>query len=77
MYCFVDTIGPTDVGLKGENQEDDRGHGLFGNVFSRVDRWAQPITYIDVHDGDYFTVSCTSPALTLKHCYLLVCYSMW
>lgn len=53
---MVDTITSTDVGLK-ENEEDDRGHGLFGfNVFSRANRWAQPITYIDVHECDGFTV---------------------
>lgn len=57
LSSLLDTIGPIDVGLKGENQEDDRGHGLFGlNVLTRVDRWAQPITYIDVHECDYFTM---------------------
>lgn len=54
---FADTIGPEDVGLKDESQEDERGHGLFGiNVFNRVDRWAQPITYVDIHEGERFTV---------------------
>lgn len=56
IYFVADTITSTDVGLK-ENEEDDRGHGLFGfNVFSRANRWAQPITYIDVHECDGFTV---------------------
>lgn len=49
---------PADVGLKEENQSDDRGHGLFGLPrFNRVGRWAQPITYVDVHECDSFTVS--------------------
>lgn len=54
---IVDTIGPADVGLKDENQEDDRGHGLLGlNLFNRVDRWTQPITYVGIHEGESFTV---------------------
>lgn len=56
-YCSADTIGPADVGLKVENREDDRGHGFFGlNRFNRVDRWAQPITYVDLHECDSFTM---------------------
>lgn len=56
VSSLLDTITSTDVGLK-EYDEDDRGHGLFGfNVFSRANRWAQPITYIDVHECDGFTM---------------------
>lgn len=57
LLLFVDTIGPADVGLKEVNREDDRGHGMLGlNLFNRVDRWVQPITYVDIHEGDTFTV---------------------
>ena len=56
-YCIADTICPADVGLNEENLEDDRGHGFFGLQFNRVGRWAQPITYVDIHDGNNFTVS--------------------
>ncbi|KAM7475414.1 hypothetical protein LguiB_022657 [Lonicera macranthoides] len=57
LSSVLDTIGPDDVGLKEENLEDDRGHGLFGvNLFNRVDRWAQPITYVDIHESDSFTM---------------------
>ncbi|XP_027168149.1 plant cysteine oxidase 3 [Coffea eugenioides] len=57
LCSLLDTIGPADVGLRDENQEDDRGHGLLGlNLFNRVDRWAQPITYVDIHEGDSFTM---------------------
>lgn len=56
-FFFPDTIGPKEVGLKDESLEDERGHGLFGlNVFNRVDRWAQPITYVDIHEDQNFTV---------------------
>nr|GMC71873.1 plant cysteine oxidase 3 [Ipomoea batatas] len=58
LSSLLDTIGPEDVGLKDESQEDERGHGLFGiNVFNRVDRWAQPITYVDIYEGQSFTVT--------------------
>ncbi|KAL3374776.1 hypothetical protein AABB24_006331 [Solanum stoloniferum] len=57
LYSLLDTIGPEDVGLKDGSLEDERGHGLFGlNVFNRVDRWAQPITYVDIHEGQNFTM---------------------
>ncbi|KAF9624775.1 hypothetical protein IFM89_013856 [Coptis chinensis] len=51
--CFLlNTIGPADVGLKANNLDDDRGHGFFGfNQFNRMARWAQPITYLDIHDS--------------------------
>ena len=54
---FADTIGPADVGLSDASKEDDRGHGPFG-IFSynRVDRWSQPLTYVDIHEGKNFTV---------------------
>lgn len=54
---FADAIGPADVGLSDASKEDDRGHGPFGIFsFNRVDRWAQPLTYVDIHEGKYFTV---------------------
>ncbi|KAM3380893.1 plant cysteine oxidase 3 isoform X1 [Capsicum galapagoense] len=57
LYSLLDTIGPKDVGLKDESLEDDRGHGLFGfSALNRVDRWAQPITYVDIHEGQHFTM---------------------
>nr|GMC60231.1 plant cysteine oxidase 3 [Ipomoea batatas] len=57
LSSLLDTIGLEDVGLKDESQEDERGHGLFGiNVFNRVDRWAQPITYVDIYEGQSFTM---------------------
>lgn len=56
LCSVLDTIGPSDVGLK-EQKQDDRGHGAFGlNMFNRVDRWAQPITYVDVHENNNFTM---------------------
>lgn len=68
---MADTITSTDVGLK-EDEEDDRGHGLFGfNVFSRANRWAQPITYIDVHECDGYTV-CYIISFTLILIYVIV-----
>lgn len=68
---MADTITSTDVGLK-ENEEDDRGHGLFGfNVLSRANRWAQPITYMDVHECDGFTV-CYIISFTLILIYVIV-----
>lgn len=57
LCSLLDKIGPADVGLKEENLEDDRGHGLLGlNSFSRTDRWAQPITYVGIHESDSFTM---------------------
>lgn len=58
MYCSTaDTVGPTDVGLKEESSDDDRGHGIFGlGRLSGVARWAQPITYIDIYESENFTV---------------------
>ncbi|XP_058227196.1 plant cysteine oxidase 3 isoform X1 [Rhododendron vialii] len=57
LCSLLDTIRPADIGLKEEDQGDDRGHGLFGLPrFNRVGRWAQPITYVDVHECDSFTI---------------------
>ncbi|KAK3040905.1 hypothetical protein RJ639_027900, partial [Escallonia herrerae] len=54
---LADTFGPANVGLKKENQEDDRGYGPFGlSLLNRVDRWAQPITYVDMHECESFTM---------------------
>jgi plant cysteine oxidase len=58
QYCFADTIGPADVGLKEEQLKDDRGHGFsMPNILNRVDRWAQPITYVGLNESESFTVS--------------------
>ncbi|KAL5987523.1 hypothetical protein ACLOJK_035271 [Asimina triloba] len=35
LCSLLDTIDPTDVGLKEGNAEDDRGHGFFGQGFFR------------------------------------------
>ncbi|CAI9113430.1 OLC1v1014033C1 [Oldenlandia corymbosa var. corymbosa] len=57
LCAVLDKIAPADIGLGDQNQEDDRGHGLLGlNVFSRVNRWAQPITYVDIYEGNDFTM---------------------
>ncbi|TYK28379.1 plant cysteine oxidase 3 isoform X2 [Cucumis melo var. makuwa] len=51
------TVGAGDVGLKEENVDDDRGHGLFGlSQLNRIARWAQPITYIDICECENFTI---------------------
>jgi len=63
---LADTVQPADVGLKEETADDDRGHGFFGaNVLNRVARWAQPITYLDIHECDSFTVSFTTLVCTI------------
>ncbi|KAL3655289.1 hypothetical protein CASFOL_001075 [Castilleja foliolosa] len=57
LSSLLDTIGPADVGLSDASKEDNRGHGPFGIVsFNRVDRWAQPLTYVDIHEGESFTM---------------------
>lgn len=51
-------MGPADVGLKEENPDEDRGHGLSGfDQLNRVARLAQPITYLDIFESESFTVS--------------------
>ncbi|XP_028753726.1 plant cysteine oxidase 3-like isoform X1 [Neltuma alba] len=57
LSSVLDTVQPADVGLKEETSDDDRGHGFFGiTQLNRVARWAQPITYVDIHEGDSFTM---------------------
>ncbi|XP_057439117.1 plant cysteine oxidase 3 isoform X1 [Lotus japonicus] len=57
LSSILDTVQPTDVGLRVETADDDRGHGFFGvNQLNRVARWAQPITYVDIHECDSFTM---------------------
>ncbi|CAO2826798.1 unnamed protein product [Amaranthus hypochondriacus] len=57
LSSLLDTVTPADVGLQEENVDDDRGYGLsMLNPFNRAPRWAQPITYMDIHDGDSFTM---------------------
>lgn len=57
LCSLLDTIGPADVGLDDGNKENDRGHGPLGiKLFNRVSRWAQPITYVDMHEGENFTM---------------------
>lgn len=54
----ADSVSPADVGLEEEAQDDDRGYGVSGvSRFYRVGRWAQPITFLDIHECDTFTVS--------------------
>lgn len=74
-FFFPDTIGPKEVGLKDESLEDERGHGLFGlSVFNRVDRWAQPITYVDIHEDQNFTVRyCAYLASCMCICQMHLC----
>nr|VDD05295.1 unnamed protein product [Brassica oleracea] len=46
---YADSVSPGDIGLEGEAQDDeDRGYGEDG---------AQPITFLDIHECDTFTVS--------------------
>ncbi|KAJ1428132.1 RmlC-like cupin domain superfamily [Sesbania bispinosa] len=57
LSSILDTVQAADVGLKEETADDDRGHGVFGvNLLNRVGRWAQPITYVDIHECDSFTM---------------------
>jgi hypothetical protein len=57
LCSLLDTFGPADVGLKEEQSDDDRGHGIFGlSQLNRVARWAQPITYLNIYECDSFTM---------------------
>ncbi|KAG2664419.1 hypothetical protein I3843_16G077900 [Carya illinoinensis] len=57
LSSLLDTIGPADLGLKEEQSDDDRGHGIFGlSQLNRVARWAQPITYLDIYECNDFTM---------------------
>ncbi|XP_010261985.1 PREDICTED: plant cysteine oxidase 3 [Nelumbo nucifera] len=57
LSSLLDKIGPSDAGLKEDNTEDDRGHGVFGlNHYDRAVRWTQPITYLDIYQSDSFTM---------------------
>lgn len=57
LSSLLDAIGPADVGLTEEQQEDDRGHGFsMPNTLDRVDRWAQPITYVELNESESFTM---------------------
>ncbi|XP_074317108.1 plant cysteine oxidase 3 [Silene latifolia] len=57
LSSLLDTISPKNVGLREDNVDDDRGYGLSAlNPFNRVARWAQPITYLDIHECDSFTM---------------------
>ncbi|CAN6802559.1 unnamed protein product [Brassica oleracea] len=49
---YADSLSPGDVGLEGEAQDDeDRGYGVFGvSPVTRVGRWAQSITFLDIHE---------------------------
>ncbi|KAF6169076.1 hypothetical protein GIB67_038573 [Kingdonia uniflora] len=61
ICSVLDSIGPKDVGLKEDTLDDDRGHGFFGlNQLNRAARWAQPMTFLDIHECDSFTVMPTS-----------------
>lgn len=56
---YADSVSPGDVGIEEEAQDDgDRGYGVSGvSRVNRVGRWAQPITFLDIHECDTFTVS--------------------
>ncbi|XP_071702806.1 plant cysteine oxidase 3 [Rutidosis leptorrhynchoides] len=57
LSSLLDILGPADVGLTEEQQEDDRGHGFStANTLNRVDRWAQPITYVGLNESESFTM---------------------
>ncbi|KAJ0105670.1 hypothetical protein Patl1_19012 [Pistacia atlantica] len=57
VCSLLDTVGPADVGLKEESQDDDRGLGIFGLTgLNRAARWAQPLTYLDIYECDSFTM---------------------
>ncbi|KAK2663517.1 hypothetical protein Ddye_002091 [Dipteronia dyeriana] len=57
LCSLLDSVSPSDVGLKEESPDDDRGLGIFGlNGLNRVARWAQPITYLDIYECDGFTM---------------------
>lgn len=57
LCSLLETFGPADVGLKEEQSDDDRGHGIFGlSQLNRVARWAQPITYLNIYECDSFTM---------------------
>ncbi|XP_044476530.1 plant cysteine oxidase 3-like [Mangifera indica] len=57
LCSFLDTVGPVDVGLKEESQDDDRGLGIFGLTrLNGAAQWAQPITYLDIYECDSFTM---------------------
>ncbi|XP_062027640.1 plant cysteine oxidase 3 [Rosa rugosa] len=56
LSSLLDAIHPADVGLKEENPDDDRGLGFFRDNLNRVSRWTQPITYLNLYEGDSFTM---------------------
>lgn len=61
LCSLLDTIGPSDVGLKEDNSDDDRGLGFFGENLlrhhsTRLARWAQPITYLHIYECDSFAI---------------------
>ncbi|EPS62976.1 hypothetical protein M569_11814 [Genlisea aurea] len=59
LSAILASIGPSDVGLNDatKEEEDDRGLGPFHiTSFNRVNRWSQPITYIDIHEGENFSL---------------------
>lgn len=75
IHDSADTVQPADVGLKEEAADDDRGLGFFGaNQLNRVARWAKPITYVDVHECDSFTVSFSTLVCTSISCKNMVCF---
>ncbi|KAL6182958.1 hypothetical protein ACLB2K_044369 [Fragaria x ananassa] len=57
LSSLLDAVHPADVGLQEENPDDDRGLGFFRlDNLNRVSRWTQPITYLNVYEGDTFTM---------------------
>ncbi|XP_011623281.1 plant cysteine oxidase 3 [Amborella trichopoda] len=61
LSALMDAFEPEDVGLR-EDSSEDRGHGCFGqnrlmnNLSTRLARWAQPITYLHIHECNNFTI---------------------
>ncbi|KAF8081333.1 hypothetical protein N665_0891s0010 [Sinapis alba] len=58
LCSLLDSVSPGDVGLEEVAQDDeDRGYGVSGvSRVNRVGRWAQPITFLDIHECDTFTM---------------------
>ncbi|XP_043718170.1 plant cysteine oxidase 3 [Telopea speciosissima] len=57
LSSVLDKTSPSDVGLKEDNSDDDRGHGFFGNnLFNRIARWAQPIIFLKINENDCFAM---------------------
>lgn len=64
VRSIIDTITPSDLGLdKVTFSQQDRGFGFFGLLNGRkgrhtsmLARWAPPISYLHIHDCEYFSM---------------------